>query len=401
MHINKNLFNFCIFFLLGFLSVINPLLLNNSSLPFFLLFLKLFLSIYFIVKVRLKEFDFESLLIFLGILLIGVHSFLFSFYPAVSIIKITLHFLVFLGFYACFINVKSKDLLPAIKALTIIFLVLSIIVLPFPVIGYARDGMGFQGITAHPQLFGILSGLSLLVFLDAILSSRNKLRFFYILCFLIMASLLLLSRARTGIVVFFIPVFLALLSGRIALLNKGILFFILIFAFVITGLFTSGLIDFSLFVDFFYKGKNSNVSEAFESSRGFLLAESLYNLQQNPFTGLGFGVADSSFKPFIPVYEPFTGIPISAPTEKANIFIGLLEELGYFLGIFILITHFLLLRKILKCSSRLFLLISIGCYISGISEFVFYSTNSLGYLYSLVLVVAIRTSQNDSLSVHQ
>jgi hypothetical protein len=389
-------------FLLGFFSLFNPMILDAGNMLFLLMFLKLIFSFYFIVRFKIKSLDFESMLLVFGVFLIVFHSLIFSLYPALSTIKAAVYLVILLGFYAAFSGTRTVDIISSLRILAIGFLLASLLVLPFPDVGYARDQMGFQGITAHPQIFGILAGLALLVFLDCILqSSVDKIRLFYMVCFLLMVTLLLLSRARTGIIVFAAPVFLHALLERHFILKKGMLYFIFSSFVCSVLLLYFGFVDFSFFVEFFYKGDNSNVSEAFESSRGFLLAESIYNLMRHPLTGLGFGVADSVFKPFVPVYDSYFGIPISAPTEKANIVIGILEELGYIIGLVVLLTHFLFLRRVFSYSSRILSLLCIGCYVSGISEFVFYSVNSLGYIYALLLIVTIRTIKNDRSPVYK
>ena len=388
--------------LLGIFSVLNPELIGSNNISYFLLFFKLVFAFYFLAKVRIKHVDRESILLILGVIFILIHSLVFSFYPAVSIMKAWIYLVILLGFYSAFYGVRVGDVISALREFSIGFLLASLLVLPFPEIGYARDQMGFQGIVAHPQIFGIFAGLTLLVFADAVLQkTEKKNRLFYTACFLLMAALLLLSRARTGIVVFGVPVLFHIFLERGFVLQKGGLQ--LISASIFCGIFllSLGFIDVSFFVEFFYKGNNSNFSEAFEASRGFLLAESIANLTRHPLTGLGFGVADSVFKPFLPVYDPIFGIPISAPTEKANIFVGVLEELGLILGIFTLATHLFFLKEVVFYGSRTLSWLSTGCYVSGISEFVFYSTNSLGYLYALLFIVAIRTVKNGRTSVYK
>ena len=160
--------------LFGVFTVFNPELVGSNTIIYFLLFFKLAFAVYFIAKVRIKRVDRESMLLIFGVIFILIHSLMFSFYPAVSIIKALMYLVILLGFYSAFYGVRVGDVIPTLRVFSVGFLLTSVLVLPFPGIGYARDQMGFQGIAAHPQIFGIFAGLALLVFADSILQKSEK-----------------------------------------------------------------------------------------------------------------------------------------------------------------------------------------------------------------------------------
>jgi hypothetical protein len=67
--------------------------------------------------------------------------------------------------------------------------------------------------------------------------------------------------------------------------------------------------------------------EAYEISRGRLFESMIQNIRENPFFGIGFGIA-SDIQSMEIVYDPIFNLPIQAPVEKGVMFVAIIEEVG-------------------------------------------------------------------------
>jgi hypothetical protein len=88
----------------------------------------------------------------------------------------------------------------------------------------------------------------------------------------------------------------------------------------------------------------SNVVDAFQSSRGDLIALMLANIKSNPFEGIGFGIASKPEAMAI-AYDPVLGLPTSAPVEKGVLPLAVLEEVGVLGAAAVLAWMLLLVRR--------------------------------------------------------
>ena len=103
-------------------------------------------------------------------------------------------------------------------------------------------------------------------------------------------------------------------------------FVVLLFAILIGGITAFRIVGNDI-QSFLRKGQdNVSLSDSFERSRGFIIIQQLENFSDNIYTGIGFGIAQSYSHEQQVTY--FAGIPVSAATEKANLPISILEEVG-------------------------------------------------------------------------
>lgn len=215
----------------------------------------------------------------------------------------------------------------------------------FTSVGYWTNGSGFQGIFNQPQLFGIIlapfTAWGVAKVLDnprrasRILYGVLAISFFFILS----------SRARTaggGLIIGTAVVFLSMILGTDQKRRRLIHFLLRPISIVVFLLFCSTLpllgpkIGAS-FNQFLQKNQTSvsdsggvDVGERFEASRGSLVAQSMNNFRQHPYTGIGFGIgSDPYYSMMIPRTGPL-GLPVSAPVEKGVVWSGALEEVGIF-----------------------------------------------------------------------
>lgn len=272
----------------------------------------------------------------------------------------------------------------------------SVAILSFPFLfhayGYYRDGEGFQGILNHPQEYAIFMAPFAAMLALRTLSSRDGLRIsapwlVYVL------ALLLLTRARTSI----LAVILGLIAGYFIHGRKKILSAttVRLVAFSSATIILGGaVVHFTgadtgqLLQAFVLKGVDGDLSGAFDASRGFLIDESMDNFVAHPFTGIGFGVNLSELRPSEPIYEPLTGLPISFPTEKANLIVAVLEECGVigFIPFLILIYQYF---KRIRTDGRLATsVIGLTALFTNFGEMTFFSMNSYGLFMWLLLGLA-------------
>lgn len=192
--------------------------------------------------------------------------------------------------------------------------------------GYFKNGRGFQGIFNHPQVLGVMAGLSSVWFF-----TQHKKKHRYAMGGLALV-LVFFTKARIGFILmvvsaFFLIVFENLYKKRTGLnsaLKSFIIFIILIG--IPTFLFFEDSTD--LLIQFILKRTpQSGIMESFGESRGQLIQKSLSNFFQNPLTGIGLGI-NSDFNYLNTQVSAAFDIPYSAPTEKGFMPTAILEELG-------------------------------------------------------------------------
>jgi hypothetical protein len=263
----------------------------------------------------------------------------------------------------------------------ICLLILSIITIPFPAISYARDNAGFQGIINHPQSFAVLLSL-LTVF--SFSNSKNKSKWLLIIVVII---LLYLTRARTGfltLLALILPLTIKSLYELITLKFSSIILRLLNYIkpfFLLTLICSFGVmyIGSDQLKKLIYKSdENTNIEEALEDSRGFIMKQQISNFKNNPIFGIGFGIANSDSHE--QKVKNFNGIPINASTEKANLPLALLEETGIIGFITVIPFIFFITNKL-----DIVKIFWIAILLSNLSEFTFFSYGSFGLLSGVII----------------
>lgn len=270
----------------------------------------------------------------------------------------------------------------------------AVTILSFPLIfhnyGYFRDGVGFQGLLNHPQEFAIFMAPYVAILAVKAFRSRGKNLLFSALWLSLVLSMLLLSRARTGI----LAIILGLILGYFAYSNKKPLLktasrviplFSVLVIIATVAIYLIPVNTTQFLSTFVFKGTDGDISEAYEASRGFLVLESFNNIISHPIAGIGFGVNLSELRPSEPIYEPLTGLPISFPTEKPNLIIAVLEESGIIGLAFFLIFIFSLLKYARPNGELIILVLGFTALLTNIGEMTFFSMNSYGLFMWLLL----------------
>lgn len=322
----------------------------------------------------------------------------FSMSPKISVFKV-LSFFYIAGAIIVGITSPSFDKTTAkswLHASWFSVLLTSLLFLPFPQLGYFRDGQGFQGSLNHPQLLGVFLAPMLAWFITE--SFRSRLLSFGSLIMLIsIISIILITLARTSIISILMAVIILYLfrvgyiKFLITLIKKQKPFLVLLFILLISPLIFK---KFQPFIsEFIFKSSTSqDLGVAFEESRGFIILQALNNIRDHPVAGIGFGVANSESHEFNIQLDPLTGLPIGAPTEKANLIIAVLEETGI-IGLIIFSVFFLsFLRAIANSENVALASAALTSICTNISEMTFFSMGGAGAYTWIICAIAIAQS---------
>ena len=200
--------------------------------------------------------------------------------------------------------------------------------------GFARNGVGFQGLLTHPQTYGPITAVLTAYVTGLVVFERKR---SWILRVTMIAGWVgvYYSQSRTGMLALVLSGVLVvgmamlrprtwlprlrqamtlptLAAGGLALVMFGVLY---------GPRLSEGLVSFLLKDE-----AAQDVASALEESRGGLIERSMANFRAAPFTGIGLGVPSDLSKSVIE-YGPL-GIPISASVEKGFQPAAVLEETG-------------------------------------------------------------------------
>lgn len=276
-----------------------------------------------------------------------------------------------------------------------IFVILASIPFYFLPAGYGRNGVGFQGITSHPQTFGpilvpitaFLTGLFLFKpetrnkylyagvafgWLGMYMSQSRTSLFAIILAFAVISLAGLFIRSKT-----WWPELMSVYKRKSFALVTLVL---LMFIGVQWNTFQQELMG------FIYKDDNpSSVTGILEDSRGNLMDLSMANFRENPFTGIGFGVP-SAVSPYGWNIEegPF-GLPIGASVEKGFMPSAVLEEIGLIGSILLIVLIIAILKPIYLRGDITAAWVITGGLLINLGEMIFFTMGGNGlYLWIVI-----------------
>lgn len=288
---------------------------------------------------------------------------LFSSLPTIAIFKLFSYIIIFLGtFVGIGITYKKFNWHKWMYKLLSFVILLSVVLIPFS-IGYLRTGRSFQGITNHPNMFGILAALFIAIFLSYSqinrIGNKNKYKLWFIPLTLYMV---ILSQARTSLITISILLLFFVLFSRIKIIYKFInIYLVIIFSLLV--LMTNNPV-----FNFIYNFLHKNQSD-FLDSRLSQIDRLTTNFLSNPLFGKGFAV------PVLP-YKSFE-FNFNYIVEPGNLILAVLSYSGI-IG-FIIFLVFLLqifLGNIKSFRYNCFLPISV--ILVNMGEMVFFSSNNIG-----------------------
>jgi len=339
-------------------------------------------------------------------LAILAHSMLVSRQSMVSSFKIlTFAFgaiTVLLGFKIS--ALRSVNWTPWFTALWTAILILSLPTLFEASIGYKRNGMGFQGIFVHPQLFGLFLAPAVGWFTTRLLFYPIRETHWIIVALTCVSwSFLLLTRTRTAAVAVLgglaCVVAVTILARRDwrkqvsgALLRPVIL--VAMFAAASAALMFSSSIEESAGEFIFKYGRDSNttVSEAFSKSRGEGISSEWKNFLMSPLVGHGFGISPFPSSDSEIILDPFFGLPLSAPVEKGFLPTAILEETGILGTLCLLPLLGSLIWQVSRKSEIDGTWMFFTCLLLNVGEMIFFSFGGVG-LYTWLIMGWATSSQ--------
>ena len=395
-------------FLSWLLTMFNPGLAPEVSLGAigrYLIILCAALSVLMRIKItsgriNIKKPVYATLL--LGVFFI-VHSMLFSPIADVSILKSISFIIVFATLLSAWSSLSPEQ---HIQTEMFVFgSMIAVLIFSLPLIGggvgYLRNGTGFQGILNHPQAMGPFAALLAAWFAGRFVGER-KIPLWQIALLGLSFVAIIASEARTAGGAFVLgmglPIFWLVVLKRRKLKN------------ILPGLFAKrtlivvwaggiGLLVFSAVVfaqldTYILKSGRStgtNLTEAYEASRGALIERMLENINTYPITGIGFGIGSKPDE-MIVVREPVTGFPLGASIEKGVMPVAIVEEMGI-PGAGVV---FLWIAMLIRRSSRggfVPVVVTTTALFTNLGENMFFSAGGMGLLL-MVLVSWAASSKN-------
>ena len=383
-----------------FFAAINPAIspvLDNQALFRFLIIFSAFTSIFF--RTSFLKFDLLSIFTLSLSALIIIHSIFFSYHKDVSILKTlswTIVMLTLLKAWSGLNVLEHRRMQKWIVRLLLLIALLSVPTLFIQEIGFARNNYGFQGILAHPQIFGPTIAMLAAIIFGQLFEKNNKSSIFLIILVLFCGWLIFLSKARTAGLGLFLALATSLLIFFILNLFKKKLLLsifksrsvfyisIIIIIFILFGSETSQLIS-----KFITKSESdvSGIYDAYKLSRFILFEKILINIDKNFMTGIGFGIASDPSTMFVQ-RDPIFNIPISASTEKGMVFLMMLEEVGIFIFIFFIMWLSYIFFKAFKNGLK-GLIFFFTIIFLNFGESTFFSMGGLGLLSNILLISVI------------
>jgi hypothetical protein len=233
--------------------------------------------------------------------------------------------------------------------IAVVVVLLSVPTFVFPKVGFCMNGTGFQGIMKHPQALGIfLAPVAAYMGACLLLRSCPQTPMVWGSWGIIMV-VMILTRARTALVAFFlslgVSLFIGMISSRRQFLkpapSRALISAALISIVVGAALITSPAL-FKSVEGFMLKGEKGSIRDSFYLSRGAGIFFYWHRFLEAPVTGHGFGIdpANESVKNT----NTFLGIPVSSSTEYGFLPAAFMAQVGL-LGLAFFLPFFAVLVK--------------------------------------------------------
>jgi len=332
-----------------------------------------------------------------------VHSIFFSPLPDVSILKALSWTVVMSTLLTAWsrLSLAETEALESwlYGGLVLIALVsLPLLVLP---VGYLRNGTGFQGILNHPQAFGPTMALLAAWTVGRMIARRPPPWTSFGLALLCLAFVVM-SETRTAGVALILGVATAVLAAPLvagrslrsmapALQSHRFqaLMFAAVLASIAAGSQLTGLV--TEFISKSGRAQVSNLLEAYDRSRGAMIDEMWENIEEKPWTGVGFGLASDLYD-FNVKRDPILNLPVGAPIEKGVVPVMVLEELGIPGALLVLVWIWFFIRRAATRGIMALSVVAVALLLNS-GEAILFSPGGLGLLILLLLSWAVARRQ--------
>ncbi|WP_210133951.1 O-antigen ligase family protein [Staphylococcus sp. GDY8P168P-1] len=323
----------------------------------------------------LKKFLFYTIGCFL---VFFITSLIVSKYPLVSLMKLMNYFIPLIEIVILTYLVRKKfDFLKWLSNYFIIIFLFSLsLIMDYK--GYLLNGFSFQGILNHPNIFGVLSVLGIVIILTYCLTSNlNLFNNIFLFCIIAIAILeLILTNSRSSFLALLLSLIIILIFSKISIILK---FFISSIFIIANILLISIPTVFHFLMDFIRKGQSS---EHILLSRYGQINNLEFVLNNSPIFGIGFG---------IPVN--MSSIELNDFVfEAGNLFVGLI----IFTGVFGLLMYALYVVGIIFIRNKInreFLIIILSTILVNTGEMIMFSSNNVGIYCYVLWAIYIATEQ--------
>lgn len=331
-----------------------------------------------------------------------LHSLLFSAVVEVSVLKVFSWVVVVLTLLSAWQGlgvIQRSVLFNQLQWGLMCLMLLSLPLLAFPDIGYLRNGTGFQGVLNHPQAFGPIVAL-VGVLLGGRIMGQRKPSWRDMALFGMSLVLVFLSEARTAGAALLLGLLAsALLSPKFAGVPRNLMLpglrsrrFNVVVLIALVGVIVGSPFFSSKLSSFLFKRSDAtSLAAAAEASRGVLVEKMVANIQREPLTGIGFGIASEPANMEIE-RDPFLGLPLSALVEKGVMPVALVEELGVFGSLAVLGWFLMMLRRGARSGVSQFAVV-ISVLLVNFGESMFFSVGGMGMLLLILLTGAVTVQQ--------
>lgn len=279
--------------------------------------------------------------LFFGVFIL-FHSCLFSVDVEVSVLKTIVWMVAMLTLFSAWegLSAWERQWLQAQLIGLLMGILLCSLPLLFLPLGYITNGTGFQGVLNHPQGFGPVMAL-LCAFVIVGFLAQPLPRWRDLLLAVICLVLVVMSQARTAglALVLGVPIAVTVApammkhSAQSALPGlrntKMLLMLLSLILSALAGLALGKGEELANVLESYLSKRSgsSNLSEAYESSRGGLINAMWDNINSQPLTGIGFGIASKPWEMEV-TRDPNLGLPTGAAIEKGVLPVAVLEEIG-------------------------------------------------------------------------
>lgn len=333
-----------------------------------------------------------------------LHSILFSARPDVSILKVVSWGLTMLSLIAHWDGMSGDERRAVANRIYYVLVIILVVSLPLlnTSVGFAFNQTGFQGVMNHPQAFGLTMAI-LAAWASAKMFMERRPKWTTIIVAGASFFAVIWSEARTGGLAVILGLSLSLfLSPSFAgksfvQLAPGFrswrvwaIMFVALGAMLLMGSVFLDFID-----QFISKSGRADVSgllDAYDKSRGILIEPMLANISNDPFRGIGFGIA-SNPNNMVVERDPVFGFPLGAPIEKGTAPLAILEELGIVGAIAVAFWVRGLLKSGAKSGLAPFTVCIVGLALN-MGEFTLFSVGGQGLL-TMVLFGWVYASNNE------
>ena len=293
-------------------------------------------------------------------------SFLVGSYPTVSLFKVLSWSVIFGCVVYSTYNDPANDWLEILRLSISTLIVLSLFTIPLDV-GYLRNGKGFQGITNHPNMFGVMCALCFALNLP----SEKKLTISRLAMLAICVLCAFLSQSRTGMFSIVLLLAYALITSEMNLSDKiisitGLTIFVVM---AVTVYLLNDPDHTSSIWSFIFKGHEENILYSRDSQAEALMERFV----KGPIIGTGFMV------PYTEGVRSF-GFSFSVSVEPGNIAMMLLSHTGI-IGTLLFLALFGYLFYYTPKKKRVIFVMPI---LLSMGEMAFFSSNNIAILYYII-----------------